>query len=122
MRTFKQRYAQSISGKVGSNFRLRNPRVTGLLLLFGFTTVSYYLAWWTFTKGVSLILQVILKFIIYLSVILWLNSAWYLRELALGTDPDTFEFQKRQVKMTMWILLMFIVMELPVWLIVLGSH
>lgn len=122
MRNFKRRQGDSNAEKAEFNFRIRNPRVIGLLFLFGTSTISYYLAWWSFTRGVDLIFEVILKFVIYLSVILWLSSAWYLRELALGTDDDTREFQKRLVKFALCIVLVFILIEIPTWLTVLGSH
>jgi len=94
----------------------------GPLLILSISTLTFWISMWIFMKGQSLIVQVILKFVVYLSVILWLNSALYMRELALGTDVDTFIFQKKQVKFTLWIFFCFILMEIPTWIFVSLSH
>ena len=86
------------------------------LLIFLVTTISFWVSMWIFERGQILIIDTILKFVIYLSVILWLNSAFYLRELARGVNVETGEFQISQVKLTTWIILMFILMELPLWI------
>ena len=104
-----------------SLFWIGTLRRFGPLLIFGVSTISFWVSMWIFTRGQILIVQVILKFVIYLSVILWLNSAFYMRELALGTDVDTRKFQKKQVKFTIWIFTVFILMELPTWLFVLSA-
>lgn len=62
------------------------------------------------------------KFLFYVNLILWLNSGFYLRELARGVDVDTSEFQKEQVKFTVWILLVLILIEIPLWVSVLSAH
>lgn len=66
--------------------------------------------------GPALFVQVILKFLTYLSVILWINSGFYMRELARGIDLETREFQKTQVKLTLWIIWFLILSELPIWI------
>lgn len=96
-------------------------RELGPLLIFILSTIVFWGSWHIFMNGQSLIVNVILKFVIYLSVILWLNSAFYMRELALETDVDTFKFQKKQVKFTLWIFFCFILMEIPTWIFVLLS-
>jgi len=103
-------------------FKIGTLRELGPLLIFGLSTIVFYGAWWIFMRGQSLVVEVILKFVIYLSVILWLNSALYMRELALGTDVDTFKFQKKQVKFTLWIFFCFILTEIPTWISVSLSH
>ena len=104
-----------------SFFRIGTLRGFGPLLIFGVSTISFWVSWMIFMRGQPLIVEVILKFVIYLSVILWLNSAFYMRELALGTDVDTRKFQKKQVKFTLWIVTVFILMELPTWIFVFSA-
>ena len=97
-------------------FKLGTLRELGPLLIFMSASMVFWISMWIFTRGQTLIVQVILKFVIYLSVILWMNSALYMRELALGTDVDTLKFQKKQVIFTLWIFFCFILMELPTWI------
>ena len=103
-------------------FWIGTLRELGPLLIFILSTIIFWGSWRIFMMGQSLIVNVILKFVIYLSVILWLNSAFYMRELALGLDVDTLKFQKKQVKFTLWIFFCFILMEIPTWIFVSLSH
>jgi len=104
-----------------SFFWIGTLRGFGPLLILGVSTISFWGSIWIFTRGQTLIVQTILKFVIYLSMILWLNSAFYMREKELGTDVDTREFQNKQVKFTLWIFTVFILMELPTWLFVFSA-
>ena len=122
MNKFIQRRDKINSEEAEAVFKVGTLRELGPLLIFGLSTIVFWVSWRTFMMGQSLIIQVILKFVIYLSVILWLNSALYMRELALGTDVDTLKFQKKQVKFTLWIFFCFILMEIPTWIFVSRSH
>lgn len=64
-------------------------------------------------------LQSLIKFLFYTNLILWFNSVFILKTRAEGIDTETWEFQKRQVYMTLSIFLILIVMEIPLWLSVL---
>ncbi len=86
------------------------------LILTGVSTLVFWLAVWDVTIGVNLMIETIRKFMCYLSVIVWLNSIFYLKELATGTEVESWEFQKEQVKLTLFIVGVLIVSELPVWI------
>ena len=122
MNKFIQKRDKIDSEETEAFFRIGTLGELGPLLIFGLSTIVFWVSWWIFMRGQSLVVEVILKFVIYLSVILWLNSALYMRELALGTDVDTFKFQKKQVKFTLWIFFCFILMEIPTWIFVSLSH
>jgi len=64
----------------------------------------------------------LIKFLFYTNLILWFNSVFILKTRAEGIDTETWEFQKRQVYMTLSIFAILIVMEIPIWLSVLLSH
>lgn len=66
-----------------------------------------------------LILQVMIKFFYYVNLILWFNSVFMLKTRAEGIDTETWEFQKRQVYMTLSVFAVLIIMEIPIWLSVL---
>lgn len=87
-----------------------------LVLLNGLSAASFWVSVeWTMT-GPGLIIQTILKFICYVSVFLWLNSAFYLKNCAEGVDTETFEFQRELVKLSLWIMGILIVSEIPMML------
>lgn len=67
-------------------------------------------------------LKVLIKFLFYLNLILWFNSVYILKTRAEGIDTETGDFQKRQVKFTLWIFVILIVMEIPIWITSLSSH
>lgn len=96
---------------------LRNPR-SGLraLLIFFISTIVFWISIGIMKTGPTLHVEIILKFMTYLSSILWINSGFYLRELARGVNIDTREFQKTQVKLTLWIIGILILSELPLWI------
>jgi len=122
MNKFIQKRDKIDSEEADAFFKSGTLRELGPLLILGISTLTFWISMWIFTRGQPLIVQVILKFVVYLSVILWLNSALYMRELALGTDVDTFNFQKKQVKFTLWIFFCFILTEIPTWIFVSLSH
>ena len=62
------------------------------------------------------IIQALCKFLFYSNLILWLNSVFLLRARADGVDTETGYFQNRQVKFTLWIFTILIVMEIPMWI------
>jgi hypothetical protein len=86
------------------------------LILMGIVSISYYLAWWTFMTGVGPVLQSVIKAVMYVSIILWSNCAYYLSQWARGEEVESFEFQVKQIKMTLWILGVLILIEIPIWL------
>jgi len=122
MTKVKQRRDELKTEEDEAFFKSGTLRELGPLLIFLLSTILFWGSWRIFMMGQSLIVEVILKFVIYLSVILWLNSALYMRELAIGTDVDTLKFQKKQVKFTLWIFSMFILTEIPTWIYVFLSH
>lgn len=68
---------------------------------------------------IFMVLQSLIKFMFYLNLILWFNSVFMLKTRAEGIDTETWEFQKRQVSMTLFIFVVLIIMEIPLWLSVL---
>ena len=64
-------------------------------------------------RGPGLILQAILKFSVYLSVIIWLNTGFYLSKFAEGIEVESGKFQREQVKLTLWIVGILILSEIP---------
>ena len=91
------------------------------LSLMGVTTITYYLSWWAVVRGPGPMLTSVLKFGFYVSIILWLNSAFYLSKYAAGVEVECFEFQREQVKLTLWIVAVWVLMELPLMLASLSS-
>lgn len=103
---------------------LRNPHSrNGLraLLIFFISTVIFWGSLRIIETGPALHVQIVLKFMCYLSVILWINSGFYLRELARGVNLETREFQNSQVRLTLWIISILILSEIPIWLASLQS-
>ena len=83
------------------------------LTLMGVTSITYYLSGWSGLIGPAPMIATVLKFVCYVSIILWLNSAFYLSKYAAGVEVECFEFQREQVKFTLWITLIWVVRELP---------
>lgn len=86
------------------------------LILNGLSSLVFWLSVWDVTIGINLVIETIRKFMCYISVIVWMNSAFYLKELATGTEVESWEFQKEQIKITLFIMGVLIVSELPVWI------
>jgi hypothetical protein len=86
------------------------------LILNGLSALGVWIAVWDVTLGANLVIETIRKFLCYLSVIVWINTAYYLREAARDVDVETWEFQREQVKLTLFILGVLIWLELPVWI------
>jgi hypothetical protein len=98
------------------------PRPLRYLVLMGVSSVTFWVSFWEVTLGLNIVLDTIRKFVCYLSVIVWLNSAYYLSETARDQDVESWEFQKKQVRLTLWIVGVVIVSELPVWIASLSLH
>lgn len=86
------------------------------LILNGLSAIIFWLAVWDVTAGVNIVIETIRKFACYLSVIVWINSCFYIRELATGAEVETWEFQREQVKLTLFIVGVLTLSELPVWI------
>lgn len=89
------------------------PRSTKLLGLNGLTSISFWVSLEWGLSGPGIVVKTILKLVYYVSVVLWINSAFYLKNLAETVDTETVEFQREQVKLTLWIVGIFWLMELP---------
>lgn len=92
------------------------PRIKKWILINGITAILFWLTLQAVERGPGIVVQTVLKFVMYLSIILWLNSGYYLSKSASGVEVESWEFQKEQVKFTLWIIGIFIVMELPIWI------
>lgn len=97
------------------------PRLKKYFLINGITAIIFWVALGAVERAPGIVAQTVLKLVIYVSIILWLNSGYYLSKSAAGVEVETWEFQKDQVKLTLWIVGVLIVFELPVWLIVLSG-
>ena len=86
------------------------------LALNGLTALTFWGSLEMVKWGPGLIGQTILKFIFYVSMLLWLNTAFYLLSYQGGVDVESGEFQREQVKLSLWTVGILIVMELPTWL------
>lgn len=84
-----------------------------LLAVNGVTALSFWLSLQWGLSGGGIVVGTISKFVFYVSLILWLNSAFYLKNIAEGFETETGEFQREQVKLTLWIVAIMILMELP---------
>ena len=84
-----------------------------LLILNGITSISFWDSLQWALSGPGIVVGTILKLVCLVSVILWINSASYLMRIAEGVDTETGEFQREQVKLTLWIVSIMILMELP---------
>ena len=83
-------------------------------LPLGILVVSSLVFWvsiWEVVLGFNIVLDTVRKFACYLSSIVWINSAFYLREVAAETEVDSWEFQKEQVKLTLVFLAVIILSE-----------
>ena len=103
------------------------------LIVFGITTILFWILLdWNLellslprlyglsnTEFVVGFMKSIGKFLFYVNLILWFNSVFILKTRAEGIDTETWEFQKRQVYMTLSVFVVLIVMEIPIWLSVL---
>ena len=89
------------------------PRLKKLLWLNGLSGIVFWVSLNLVKKGQGLVGQTILKLIMYVSILLWLNSAFYLKNNAEGTETETWEFQREQVKLSLWIVGILVLMELP---------
>ena len=83
------------------------------LWLNGLSAISFWLSVQIVMTGPGLIVQTISKFICYLSVLVWLNTAFYLKTLAENVDPETGEFQREQVKLSLFVVGILILAEIP---------
>jgi len=90
------------------------------LIINGISAISFWLSLWGLERTQGIIGRTVLKFVLYLSIILWLNSGFYMSMSASGVDVESWGFQREQVKLTLWVIVIFIVMELPIWLTVLS--
>lgn len=97
------------------------PRLKKYFLINGISAISFWLTLYAVEISPDIVIQTIFKFSMYLAILLWLNSAYYLSRSALGVAVETWEFQKEQVKLTLWTVGIFIIMEIPIWLIVLSG-
>lgn len=86
------------------------------LRINGLSAINFWLALWLQERSQGIIFQTVLKFGLYAVMILWINSCYYLAQCARDIDVETWEFQKEQVKLTLWILGILILMELPLWI------
>ena len=96
------------------------PRINKYLIINGISAILFWLTLGAVKRGPGIVVQTVLKLIMYLAIILWLNSGFYLSMSASGIDVESWGFQREQVKLTLWIIVIFIVMELPMWLTVLS--
>ena len=80
------------------------------------SAISFWISLQWAVRGPGLVLGTILKFVCELSVILWLNTAFYLKNNAEGSDTESWEFQREQIKLTLWIFGFLVLPEIPLWL------
>lgn len=97
------------------------PRFMRYLALNGLTAITFWRSLYLMGLNQGIIGQTILKFVLYVSLILWLNTLLFFYTSAKGLDVDSGEFQREQVKLSVWTLGILILMEIPIWLTVLGS-
>lgn len=97
-----------------SSSRDEAPPLKKYLWINGISAIVFWVSLQTMMRGQSLIVQASLKFLIYLSTILWLNSGFYLSKSASGIDVESGEFQREQVKLTLWIVGILILSEIPI--------
>lgn len=87
-----------------------------LFWLNGLSAISFWVSLQYALKGPGIVVGTILKFICELSVILWINTAFYLKNNAEGKDTESWEFQREQVKLTLWIFGFLVLLEIPLWI------
>ncbi len=93
-----------------------SPRLIKYFGLNGLSAISFWVSLQWFGTGQGLVIGTILKFISELSVIVWLNTAFYLKNDAEGIDVESWEFQREQIKLTLWIFGCLVLIELPLWI------
>ncbi len=89
------------------------PRIKKLFLVNGLTAITFWVSGQGALAGPGIVLATILKFVFYVSTVLWLNTAFYLSKIAGGIETETYEFQREQIKLTLWIVAILILTELP---------
>jgi hypothetical protein len=92
------------------------PQLKRYLILNGLSALTFWVSVWAGGLGLNLMIETVMKFIGYLSVFVWLDSALYLRGCALGLIVESWEFQRERVKLSLFVVLILIVAELPVWI------
>ena len=82
----------------------------------GLTAISFWISLQWALMDPGLVVGTILKFVCELSMILWLNSAFYLKNNAEGVETESWEFQREQIKLTLWIFGFLVLPEIPLWI------
>lgn len=90
-----------------------------LFWLNGLSAISFWVVVSLILNNPGLVPQPILKFIGYLSMLLWINSVFYLKNIAEERETESSEFQREQVKLSLFVLGILFVGELPLMLSVL---
>lgn len=87
-----------------------------LFLLNGLSVISFWGVIWILGNAPGLVPQPVLKFIGGLSFLLWINTVFYLKNIAENGDTESGEFQREQVKLSLFSVGILILTELPVML------
>lgn len=86
------------------------------LLLMGLSTLTFWSSFWGVEVGSALVMEILRKFVCYLSLIVWLNAVYWLKRFAESFNVNSWEFQKEQVQLTLLTVGILIVSELPLWI------
>jgi len=92
------------------------PPLKKYVALNGLTALTFWGVLEALRSGPNLIVQTILKFTLYVSILLWISTAFYLTSYQGGVDVETFAFQREQVKLSLWTVGILILMEIPMWI------
>lgn len=93
---------------------LRHPQATGLIIIILVTGLLFWVFWRvTVLYFWNVNVQAIMKFLIYVDVLIWMNSAMMLRGIARGEDTDSMEFFKDQVRLSLTFILVLVLSEIP---------
>ena len=95
------------------------PRLKKLFAVNGLSAITFWAVVWLIENAPALMPQPLLKFIGYLSVLLWINTVFYLKNIWERIDTESSEFQREQVKLSLFVVGILILMDVPLMLSVL---
>ncbi len=93
--------------------------VKKLLWVNGLSALSFWAVICILRNAPGLVPQPVLKFVGSLSALLWINTVFYLKNIAENKDTESGEFQREQVKLSLFAVGILILTEIPLMISVL---
>ncbi len=98
------------------------PQISKYLILCGISGLGFWITVIKAQTQPDIVELTLLKFGCYICLLLLLDSVFYLSRAVKGDKVETFEFQRERIKFVLWVVGCLIVLEIPMWLDVLGGR